>query len=177
MEKKAKAKAMKKEHGEKAKITAEKEKAEADEKQRQHLKVEDGRLLRLAQAKENKSKMAQMADMKANIIEQQEDAKQDEINAKATARFNHVLKKETFENAEKESKKLKELKVKDAGGKAMQEKNTADNKQAETKAKTEDSAGAVTQIGKDGSESTAVTQIGKEGDEDVDPSPPAPVNL
>merc|ERR1740117_2811737 len=90
MEKKAKAKAMKKEHGEKAKITAEKEKAEADEKQRQHLKVEDGRLLRLAQAKENKSKMAHM---KANIIEQQEDAKQDEINAKATARFNHVLKK------------------------------------------------------------------------------------
>jgi len=186
MEKKAKAKAMKKEHGEKAKITAEKEKAEADEKQRQHLKVEDGRLLRLAQAKENKSKMAQMADMKANIIEQQEDAKQDEINAKATVRFNHVLKKETFENAEKESKKLKELKVKDATGKAAQEKNTAaqvqmkhtaDNKQAETKAKAENSAGAVTPIGKDGSESTAVTQIGKEGDEDADPSPPAPVNL
>jgi len=126
LEKKSKAEATKKEASQKADIEAAKRKNENDEKNRKATAIEDKKLLKLAQAKEQKSKRAQIMDIRNEVIEKQEDAKQDEINAKATMRFNHVLKKETYESAAKETEKLRVMKLKDQADAVLQQKLAAE---------------------------------------------------
>lgn len=160
-EKMTKAKAAKKEAGQKATIEAAKRKNEIEEKNRKAAKIEDKKLLKLAQAKELKSKRAQIMDIRNDIVEKQEDAKQDEINAKATMRFNHVLKKETYESAAKETEKLRVMKLKDQADAALQQKLAAEQNTDKLRADEEAAAMAPKKDPKDG----PIVEVEKEGEE------------